>query len=90
MMKINRKACVNSLLLSLIYVGAGTILLFVKPNETYDMLVLVATLICLPATFISAAIIYTDGMESLGIILGVQVIMFLIYWLVIYRLFAGK
>lgn len=87
---MKRSALVKSFWLSLIYVGVGTVLLFVKPDESYYMLGFVFTLLCLPATFISAAIIYTNGVEPLAIILGVQSIMFLIYWFVIYSLFAGK
>jgi hypothetical protein len=77
----------NSLLISILYVGSGTLaLLFANSSNTLIPLVLLLTI---PVTVISFGIAYTQA-ESTMLILAVQLIVFLLFWAFLYGRFKKR
>lgn len=77
----------NSFLISLVYVGTGTLaLLFIYST---NVLVPIVLLLTIPVTFIGGAIAYTEKDSTLPIII-VQVVMFLLFWRIIYSWFKKR
>ena len=96
--EIKTRARVISFCISLIYVGLGTISLFLAAtspkifaeNEFVQVLILLILLVTFPASIISFGVLYAGGDNVKLIAFGVQVIVFLIFWFSIYRYFVTK
>ena len=96
--EIKTRARVISFCVSLIYVGLGTISLFLAAsspkifaeNEFMQVLVLLILLVTFPASIISFGVLYAGGDNVKVIAFGVQLIVFLIFWFGIYRYFVTK
>src|SRR6185503_10228422 len=85
---LKKKAQTNAFYAALIYVGLGTTLLFTWVGNTNEIVVLIYSglaLLTLPVTFISWAITYAEADRPILLILGVQIVFFLVFWLVAYR-----
>ena len=81
----------KSFLISLIYVGLGTICVLPILNNTFldgDWLIFVLFL-TLPVNFISVGIMYAEP-DAIGLILVVQVAYFLLFWFIIYRILKQR
>jgi ABC-type multidrug transport system permease subunit len=84
---LKRKARTNSFYISLTYLGIGTSLLFISVGNTNDLVVIVYSillLLTLPVTFISWGITYSEADRPILLILGIQVIFFLVFLLIVY------
>ncbi len=80
-----------SFFISLAYVGLGTIsVLSIYPSSPlYGAWVVFALLITLPVNFISVGIMYTNPTAS-GIVVIIQVIYFLLFWLILYSILKRR
>lgn len=84
----------KSFWISLAYVGLGTItVLSIYPSSPiYGDWVVISLLITLPVTFISVGIMYSDATAHESVLV-VQLIVFLVFWLILYTIMkkrAGK
>ncbi len=95
---VKTKSKLISFGISLIYVGLGTISLFVAAtsprifaeNELMQVFTLLILLVTFPASIISVGVLYAGGENVKVIAFGVQVIVFFIFWFSIYRYFVTK
>jgi hypothetical protein len=85
-----RRILKQTFIFSLLYVGVGTLaVLSLSPTSMfYGSWALVVTLITLPVNLFSLGIAYADD-DMVGMILIIQAIVFLIFWLILYRIFIG-
>jgi hypothetical protein len=91
--EIKNRAKTNSFYVALIYVGVGTSLLFIWTGHDNDLIVIVYSilaLLTLPVTFIGWGITYSEADRPTLLILGIQLIIFFIFWLVVYRYLVNK
>ena len=96
--EIKTRARVISFCISLIYVGLGTVSLFLAAsspkifaeNEFMQVLTLLILLVTFPASIISFGVLYAGGENVKVIAFAVQLIVFLIFWFGIYRYFVTK
>ncbi|KRD11277.1 hypothetical protein ASE21_06110 [Flavobacterium sp. Root901] len=83
MESLKRKAKKNSLLVSLLYVGLGTIAVLCSYPPFYGDWVLVALLITFPVSILSFGILIAGKYYTAVII--VQLITFVIFWYLCYK-----
>ncbi|HWW42980.1 hypothetical protein [Pedobacter sp.] len=85
--EIRAKLYITSLLISFLYVGLGTVcILSLSPSSRlYGEWIFPALLITLPASFISLGIAFLDA-DAAGLIMIIQFITFLIFWLVAFQI----
>lgn len=87
MENIKKKSLMVSLLISLFYVGLGTIsLLALYPSSPiFGEWSLYTTLLTFPVSFIGFGIAYAEP-NNIPLLLFVQLVVFLLFWLIIYRM----
>ncbi|MNK03716.1 hypothetical protein D3C87_215660 [compost metagenome] len=75
-----------SFIYSLSYVGLGTLsILSLYPSSLfYGEWVFIALLITLPVNFVSFVVVFSEA-DATGLVLIVQALMFLIFWLILYN-----
>jgi len=89
--KINSKILINSLFISFIYVGLGTVsVLSAYPSSPlYGGWVLPVMLLTLPVNVFSFGIMFSDY-TAFGSVLIVQSIVFLIFWFLLFRWMTAR
>ncbi|MFC6999123.1 hypothetical protein [Rufibacter roseus] len=96
MEEIENKAKKDALYISLVYVGLGTISLLAIASPTLmeiefvSILFWLILLLTMPVSFIGFGILYGEGKEGMGYALLTQVIVFVIFWFITYRILLGK
>jgi hypothetical protein len=89
--RIKYEARIHSLYISLAYVGIGTLSLFAMGWKVFTQYELIAigisliNLITIPVCFLGFGILYGNGAESWPLVLGIQIMVFLIFWYLLYR-----
>jgi len=84
MEEISKKAKQNSLLLSALYVGIGTIAVLCLYPPYYSDWVLFILLFTFPVSILGFGIMYA-GQEYYLLVIGIQLIVFFIAWRILYK-----
>jgi hypothetical protein len=82
----------NSLNISLIYVGFGTLLLFV-PGSNNELIATIHSglvLLTIPVAIVGWIITYTKADRPILIMLGIQLLSFLAFWFIAFRYLLKK
>jgi hypothetical protein len=91
MEEIINKAKKESLYISILYVGLGTISLLAIASPTLmevefiSILFTSIFLLTMPVSFLGFGILYAEGQDGMGYALLAQMIVFLIFWFISYR-----
>jgi hypothetical protein len=91
MNEVTRRNIRKSFFISLAYVGLGTVSVLPLLQNTFldgDWRVF-ATLLTLPVNFFSVAIMISDS-KAIGLVLVVQLIYFLLFWLILYGIMRRR
>jgi len=86
---MSKKAYYNSLVISLLYVGVGTISVLCLYPPYYADWVLLAALLTIPVNFISFGLMYSDSGNWL-LVLPIQLVVFFLTWLLVYKWLKKK
>jgi ABC-type spermidine/putrescine transport system permease subunit II len=95
MNSITLTAIKKSFLITLAYVGAGTLTLLIMCSGTGDLgdfingLLTIILLVTMPVTCISFGIVYSNS-HAIGSVLLVQSAMFILCWVILYYWFSQK
>jgi hypothetical protein len=87
------KARENSFYITLIYVGLGTSLFFIQTGPNNDLVIIVYSILVIltvPVTFIGWAFFYSGGYKVIFLVLGIQIVVFFVFWFIIYRYLLKK
>ncbi len=88
---VNKRLLFKSLIISIIYVGIGTLsLLSLYPQSPINTVIAwLGLLLTLPVTFIGFGIMYTEP-DTLNSILLTQLILFFLFWFLTYLFLTIK
>lgn len=90
-MKFKKTILLKSLLISILYVGLGTVSLFgSNPNFSFsgDWSALLG-LLTLPVNILGFAIAYMES-DNYNLIILTQTVVFLVFWLIVYRIWVKR
>ncbi len=88
MNSIKNKSCITSFWVSFLYVGIGTLCLFLMPLNS--LFVTIVNILTMPAIFIGFGILYGGGINNWPLVLLAQLIIFFCFWLLIYRVILSR
>jgi hypothetical protein len=85
------KALKNSSIVAFTYVGLGTLSLFaINSDSLISDVAGIFFLLTLPVSFLGFGILYGEGPAGYGLMLGVQLLVFLIFWYAVYRVILHR